>query len=43
MTQRGRRVLILALGLYIAAWGFGTAVMFPVAMGLALAPAAAWA
>ena len=43
MTQRGRRVLILALGLYIAAWGFGTAVMFPVAIGLALAPAAAWA
>ena len=42
MTQRGRRVLWLALGLYIAAWGFGTDAMFPVAVGLALAPAAAW-
>jgi len=43
MTERGRRVLVLALGLYIAAWGFGTDAMFPVALGLALAPAAAWA
>ena len=42
MTQRGRRVLWLALGLYIAAWGFGTDAMFPVAVGLALAPAVAW-
>ena len=42
MTRRGRRVLWLALGLYIAAWGFGTDAMFPVAVGLALAPAAAW-
>jgi Protein of unknown function DUF58 len=43
MTVRGRRVLWLALGLYIAAWGFGTSAMFPVAVGLGLAPAAAWA
>ena len=42
MTQRGRRVVWLALGLYIAAWGFGTDAMFPVAVGLALAPAVAW-
>jgi uncharacterized protein (DUF58 family) len=42
MTQRGIRLLWLALGLYIAAWGFGTAAMFPIAVGLALAPAAAW-
>jgi uncharacterized protein (DUF58 family) len=42
MTQRGRRVLWLALGLYLAAWGFGTDAMFPVAVGLALAPAVAW-
>ncbi len=38
MTTRGRRLLLLAAGLYLVSWGFGTAVMFPVAVGLALAP-----
>jgi uncharacterized protein (DUF58 family) len=38
MTTRGRRLLLLAAGLYLMAWGFGTAVMFPVAIGLSVAP-----
>jgi uncharacterized protein (DUF58 family) len=38
MTTRGRRLLLLAAGLYLVAWGFGTAVMFPVAIGLSVAP-----
>jgi uncharacterized protein (DUF58 family) len=38
MTTRGRRLLLLAAGLYLVAWGFGTAVMFPVAIGLSIAP-----
>jgi len=38
MTIRGRRLLILAAGLYLVSWGFGTPVMFPVAVGLSLAP-----
>jgi uncharacterized protein (DUF58 family) len=38
MTVRGRRLLLLAAGLYLVSWGFGTAVMFPVAVGLSLAP-----
>ena len=41
MTTRGRHLLLLAAGLYLVSWGFGTAVMFPVAVGLALAPLAA--
>ena len=35
-------MLAAAAGLYIAAWGFGTDVMFPVAVGLAVAPALAY-
>ena len=42
MTTRGRRLLALALGLYVAAWGFGTGAMFAVAVSLAIVPAAAW-
>jgi len=38
MTTRGRRLLLLAAGLYLVAWGFGTAAMFPVAIGLSIAP-----
>ena len=37
MTSRGRRLLLLAAGLYLVSWGFGTAVMFPVAVGLSIA------
>ncbi len=43
LTRSGRAVLAAAAGLYLAAWGFGTPVMFPVAVGLALAPALAYA
>jgi uncharacterized protein (DUF58 family) len=43
MTSRGRRLLLLAAGLYLVSWGFGTAVMFPVAVGLSIAPLAALA
>ncbi|HEY3765215.1 MAG TPA: DUF58 domain-containing protein [Gaiellales bacterium] len=44
MTSRGRRLLLLAAGLYLVSWGFGTPVLFPVAVGLVLAPlgALAW-
>ena len=42
MTARGRRLLLLAAGLYLVSWGFGTPVMFPVAVGLSLAPLAAF-
>ena len=38
MTTRGRRLLLLAAGLYLVSWGFGTAVMIPVAIGLSIAP-----
>ena len=38
MTTRGRRLLLHAAGLYLVSWGFGTAVMFPVAIGLSIAP-----
>ena len=38
MTTRGRRLLAFAAGLYVASWGFGTREMFPVAIGLAVAP-----
>ena len=42
LTRTGRWVLAAAAGLYLAAWGFGTEVMFPVAVGLAVAPALAY-
>ncbi len=36
-TDRGRLVLLLAGGIYLVAWGFGTRTLYPVATGLALA------
>ncbi len=42
LTGRGRRTLLLGAGLYLVAWGFGTAELFPIAIGLFLAVAAAW-
>jgi uncharacterized protein (DUF58 family) len=42
MTPRGKRTLALAAGLYVAAWGFGTRAMYPVAIGLMAAPILAW-
>jgi uncharacterized protein (DUF58 family) len=44
MTDRGRRTLLLAGGIYFAAWIFGSTALYPVALGLALAVglAVAW-
>ena len=42
MTARGKSTLALAFGLYVAAWGFGTSAMYPVAIGLMAAPVLAW-
>jgi uncharacterized protein (DUF58 family) len=41
MTDRGRLALLLAAGVYLAAWTFGSRVLYPVAVGLALAVALA--
>jgi uncharacterized protein (DUF58 family) len=37
LTDRGRLVLLLSLGIYVVAWGFGSRSLYPVATGLALA------
>src|SRR5437764_5293737 len=42
MTPRGRRTLALGFALYVAAWGFVTRAMYPVAVGLMAAPLLAW-
>ena len=42
LTTRGRCVLGLGLGVYLAAWAFGSKPLYPVATGLLLAVAAAW-
>jgi uncharacterized protein (DUF58 family) len=42
VTSRGKGTLMLAAGLYIASWGFGTSAMYPVAVGLFAAPLLAW-
>ena len=38
LTRTGKRTLAAAVVLYFAAWGFGTDVMFPIAVGLMIAP-----
>ena len=38
MTKRGRLVLALAAACYVAAWALGSKPLYPVAVGLALAP-----
>src|SRR5256885_1137773 len=43
LTTRGRGVLGLGLGVYLAAWGFGSKPLYPVATGLLLVVAVAWA
>ena len=43
MTRRGRSVLALGLVVYVAAWAFGSRPLYPVAAGLLLASALAWA
>jgi uncharacterized protein (DUF58 family) len=42
MTLRGRLLLLLAAVVYLAAWAFGSRVLYPVAVGLSLAVALAW-
>jgi uncharacterized protein (DUF58 family) len=44
VTRRGRLALLLAGGIYLAAWTFGSKALYPVAVGLALAVglAVAW-
>ena len=37
LTERGRLLLLLALGIYVVAWAFGSRSLYPVATGLALA------
>jgi uncharacterized protein (DUF58 family) len=37
LTDRGRLVLLLALGIYLVAWAFGSRSLYPAATGLALA------
>jgi uncharacterized protein (DUF58 family) len=43
LTTRGRGVLGLGLGVYLAAWAFGSKPLYPVAAGLLLVAALAWA
>jgi uncharacterized protein (DUF58 family) len=42
VTRRGRLLLLLAAVVYVAAWAFGSRVLYPVAVGLSLAVALAW-
>jgi uncharacterized protein (DUF58 family) len=42
LTTRGRLILALGFGIYIAAWGFGSDPLYPVATGLILVIAVAW-
>src|SRR5436305_14055509 len=43
LTGRGRCMLGLGLGVYLAAWAFGSKPLYPVATGLLLVVALAWA
>jgi len=43
LTRRGRVILGLGLGVYIAAWAFGSKPLYPVATGLLLVVLVAWA
>jgi uncharacterized protein (DUF58 family) len=43
LTSRGRLVLALGGALYLVAWAFGSRPLYPVAVGLVLAVALAWA
>jgi uncharacterized protein (DUF58 family) len=42
LTTRGRLILGLGFGIYLAAWGFGSKPLYPVATGLLLVIAVAW-
>ena len=41
LTDRGRWILAFGGGVYLAAWGFGSEALYPIALGLVLAVAAA--
>jgi uncharacterized protein (DUF58 family) len=41
LTDRGRWILALGGGIYLVAWAFGSEVLYPIALGLVLAVAAA--
>jgi uncharacterized protein (DUF58 family) len=41
LTDRGRWILALGGGIYLAAWAFGSEALYPIALGLVLAVAAA--
>ena len=41
LTDRGRWILALGGGIYLAAWAFGSKMLYPVAIGLVLAVVAA--
>jgi uncharacterized protein (DUF58 family) len=41
LTDRGRWILAFGGGVYLAAWGFGSEVLYPIALGLVLAVGAA--
>ena len=43
LTRRGRLAIALGVGVYTAAWAFGSRPLYPVAVGLLLAAALAWA
>jgi uncharacterized protein (DUF58 family) len=43
VTRHGRSVLALGLVVYLAAWAFGSRPLYPVAVGLLLVSALAWA
>jgi uncharacterized protein (DUF58 family) len=42
LTRRGRFVLALGFGVYLAAWAFGSKPLYPVATGLLLVVVVAW-
>jgi uncharacterized protein (DUF58 family) len=42
LTRRGRFILALGLGVYLAAWAFGSKPLYPVATGLLLVVGVAW-
>jgi len=42
MTHRGRLALVLGAATYLAAWAFGSKILYPVALGLPLAVLLGW-
>ena len=42
MTRRGRLALVLGATIYLAAWAFGSKILYPVALGLPVAVMLAW-